>query len=174
MSVTIQQSQPTVQVNSLGGVTVRRRSSQVKMLQSPTTVMKQRRNVVTIIGGKQGIAGPPGSGMAMTESYTAAANLGGHRAVGLNGSGQLVYADSNLEIPAIGVLRDAVTTGNVGQVYTAGKVNGFAGLATGEIYFLNTFGAMSTIAPTAGIVQIVGVASSSSELSVNVEHPTYY
>lgn len=172
MSVTIGQNRPSVTVNALGGVTVRRESSKAVLTQSPRVVVQQRRMVVTILGGKQGIAGPPGSG-GEVESYVAAASLGGQRAVGLDASGELVYADSSLGIPAIGVIRDAVTVGATAEVRRMGKVNGFTSLSPSDVYFLSTTGLLSLSAPSSGMIQPIGVAASATELSVEVDYPTF-
>jgi hypothetical protein len=167
MSVTLEQTRPKVSINQLGGVTFRKKNSTVNLTQSAKVVLHQRRSVVTVIGGKQGIAGVNGGN---TESFTAAVSLGGQRAVGLNSSNELVYADATLLIRAIGILRDAVTAGDTANVYVIGRVNGHTGLTYGTIY-LNDNGLYSITPSTTGLYQPLGTIATSSEILVDIGQP---
>jgi len=127
---------------------------------------------LAVVGGRQGIAGPPGPGSEI-EIYTAAATLGGHRAVALDEDGRIVYASAALGIPAIGIIRDAVAEGAEVAVHRAGRVSGFAGLAPGRTYFLDSTGLMALTAPGSGVLQPLGFAASETELLVDPDYPTF-
>lgn len=120
---------------------------------------------VSVNVGAAGLPGAPGAGSEI-ETYVAAVNLNGHRFVALNDDGELITADSSDGIPAIGVIRDAVLAGGTVNVYRAGKVNGFTGLSVPETYFLGESGLYALTSPSTGIIQVVGSASSASEMLV--------
>lgn len=126
---------------------------------------------LALSGCRQGIAGPPGPGSEI-ELYEAAVSMGGHRAVGLDGAGFLIYASSALGIPAIGVIRDAPFAGDSVAVYRAGAVNGFAGLIPSSVYYLGEEGAIVMTPPSHGLLQPLGVAASSTEFLVEPDYPT--
>lgn len=126
---------------------------------------------VSLTGGLQGPSGPPGPMMG-EEDYEAAENIGGHRAVALDSSGLLIPADASEGIAAIGIIRDAVTTGNDVTVYRAGVVNGFTGLTPAAVYYLGESGAITLTPPTSGILQPLGTAASATELLVDPDYPT--
>jgi hypothetical protein len=114
------------------------------------------------------------SGDTSFDTYVASASLNGHSAVGLNSSGQLIYASSTNQVQAIGVIRDAATAGTSVRVYYNGKVNGFSGLTVAGVYYLTNEGAISLTAPVAaGILQVVGIAVSATELLVGLSEPCY-
>jgi hypothetical protein len=125
-----------------------------------------------VIGGRQGIAGPPGPG-AEIEIYTAAVSIGGHRAVALDASGEIIYASSALNLSAIGIVRDAVTAGAEVAVYRAGRVAGFSGLTPGATYYLSAAGTLSLTPPASGVLQPLGIAASATEMLVDPDYPTF-
>ena len=131
-----------------------------------------RANALRLSMSKQGPAGAPGTS-AEAETYTAAVTLGGHRAVSLDETGELIYASAALSIPAIGVIRDAVTAGAEVTVYRAGKVTGFTGLTPRATYYLAETGLLSLTPPTSGVLQPLGVAASATELLVDPDYPTF-
>lgn len=126
---------------------------------------------VTVNVGANGLPGVNGVD-AESETYTAAVTMGGHRAVGLNSDGELVYASATLAIEAIGIIRDAVTIGGTVTVYRAGRVGGFTGLTVPGTYFLGDTGLL-TLTPLTegGLLQILGIASSATELLVDPGEP---
>jgi hypothetical protein len=114
------------------------------------------------------------SGATSFDTYVASASLNGHSAVGLNGSGQLIYASATNGVQAIGMIRDAVTMGDSVRVYYDGKVNGFSGLSVADAYYLSNAGALTLTAPvSSGILQVVGIAVSATELLVGLSEPCY-
>lgn len=117
------------------------------------------------VGGEQGVAGPPGA-VSGVETFEAAENIAGHRAVGLDEEGLLLVADSSAGVVAIGVIRDAVTAGNTVTVYRASRANGFAGLTPAGVYYLSTSGQISLTPPGSGVLQVIGTAASATELLV--------
>lgn len=116
---------------------------------------------VVVVGG--GARGPAGETLGR-ETYEAAADIGGQRAVGLNGSGLLVAADATSGTPAIGLTRDAVGTGAEVAVYRAGSVSGWSGLTPGAVYYLRDGGTVSATPPAEGLLQVVGRAASATEM----------
>jgi hypothetical protein len=134
--------------------------------------LTMRSNSLRLTMSKQGPAGAPGTS-AEAETYTAAATLGGHRAVALDETGEIIYASSSLSIPAIGVIRDAVTAGGEVTVYRAGRVTGFTGLTPAATYYLAATGLLSLTPPTSGVLQPLGVAASATELLVDPDYPTF-
>ncbi|MEQ1842080.1 MAG: hypothetical protein ABL994_16870, partial [Verrucomicrobiales bacterium] len=125
---------------------------------------------LTVGLSKQGPAGPPGAGVEV-ESYVAAAHIGGHRAVALNSSGQIILATASGEIPAIGMIRDAVISGASVTVYRSAKVGGFSGLTPGATYYLSDIGAAVLTPPAGGVLQVLGVAGSATELLLDPGEP---
>jgi hypothetical protein len=162
-SVTIGTGRRSITLTSPAVVSITGVSSRVEIAAAP--------RVVTV-GAKQGIAGPPGPG-AEIEIYTAAVPLGGHRAVALDASGTLIYAASDLGIPAIGVIRDAVASGADVAVYRAGRVGGFTGLVPGSVYYLASTGLLTLTPAGSGVLQPLGIAASTTEFLVDPDYPTF-
>lgn len=127
---------------------------------------------VSVNVGANGLPGTPGAG-AEIEIYTALVDIGGHRAVAIDGSGELIYASSDLQIPAVGIVRDAVMSGNEVAVYRGGRVGGFTGLVPGSVYYLSTTGLLSLTPPSSGILQPLGTAASATEFLVDPDYPTF-
>lgn len=145
-------------------VALRAPSARVAVPAPPRTV---------VLGGRQGPAGRPGQGIEI-EIYIAAANLNGHRAVALDGDGQLIYADAGAGIAAIGIIRDAVLAGAEVEVWRRGRVGGFSDLATAEEYYLGDDGLLTLTAPESGVLQPLGVAASAGVLLVTPDRPIFY
>ena len=131
-----------------------------------------RANALRLSMSKQGPAGAPGTS-AEAETYTAAVTLGGHRAVALDETGELIYASAALSIPAIGVIRDAVTAGSEVTVYRTGKVTGFTDATPRPPCALAETALLSVPPPSPGVLQPLGVAASATELLVDPDYPTF-
>lgn len=83
-------------------------------------------------------------------------------------------ADRTNNRPARGFVLQNFTSGQVAKVYKDSKVTGLAGLVAGTTYFLGLAGAMTPTppAPTSGFLnQIVGTASSSTVLDIEIQSP---
>jgi hypothetical protein len=134
------------------------------------TVLAGRAQGITLGLGRQGPAGPAGPGVEI-ETYIAAENIGGHRGVGLDEYGELLLATASGEVQAIGMIRDAVGAGGEVTVYRSAKMGGFTGLTPGATYFLGDIGTAVLTPPLAGMLQVLGVAGSATEMLVDPGEP---
>lgn len=91
--------------------------------------------------------------------FEAAVNLSADRAVAIRASdGKAILADSSsgTAIPAVGVVKNAVSSGQTVTVYGGGAV-AMAGSYTAEqVYYLGAAGAITTSVPGSGIFQRIG------------------
>lgn len=117
---------------------------------------------------------PAGTG-SDSKTMTAGEALSAGDLVYINGSGQALKADANaIAKAAVGFVLTSISNGATGTVYFEGTVTGLTSLTPGARYFLSTTpGAITTTAPTgtADIVQQVGFAVSSTELSFDPGTP---
>ena len=114
---------------------------------------------------------PPIPG-TLGDVYTASAavDLGSGRFVNLTTDG-LRYADGAQARPSHGYVREAYSKDRTAIVEKTGLLNGLAGLSPGSTYYLADSGTITATAPTTGIRQSVGVATSTTELSVTISEP---
>lgn len=167
-------SRPSVHIGATRRVVIGRGEHRVTFQTGPVSqwtgpgrrVTLEARPRQVVIGGRQGIAGPPGPGSEI-EIYTAAETIGGHRGVALAADGRIVRASASGNLAAIGIIRDAVVAGAEVVVYRAGRVGGFTGLTIGETYFLGDDGLATLTLPVSGTYQTIGVAATASELLVD-------
>jgi len=181
MSAAVLTQRPRVQIGSTrGSAVIGRGANRIVLAQPPAVLLHGRAARVevagparlAIVGGRQGIAGPPGEGIEI-EIYQAAANLGGHRAVALDSEGRIIYASAALEVPGIGIIRDAVALGETVAVHRRGRVGGFTGLTPSAVYYLGDTGLLSLTPPGSGVLQPLGTAASATELLVEPDYPTF-
>lgn len=107
----------------------------------------------------------------MSQLFLAAEDIGGHRAVSLDGDGRVIAADAPGNDFAIGLIRDSVQAGATAEVHLLGKVNGFSGLDPGTAYFVGAGGVLTSTPPTTGVSQVIGRAYSPTELIVQPSDP---
>lgn len=173
-------SRPSVRIGEASRVVIGTGKARVTVESAPVAEWRGPRQQLAveaparqvIVGGRQGIAGPPGEGIEI-ERYLAAVALGGHRAVALDASGSLVYASASLGIAAIGIIRDAVAAGEPVVVYRRGRIGGFAGLTPAAVYYLAASGLLSLTPALSGVLQPLGTAVSGTELIVDPDYPTF-
>lgn len=102
----------------------------------------------------------------------AAVNLSGHRAVRYDATGRLVYASADALDDAdtvIGITKRAVVGGGSVEVITHGQVLTETTWAwePGNPIFLREDGMLSQVPPVSGVVCIVGIAESSTQMLVD-------
>lgn len=86
----------------------------------------------------------------------------------------VVASNDNLGIigSVIGITKIASSAGSyVTIIGNGGLVNGFTGLIVGEKYYLSTNGQLTTSLPTYGFIQQIGVAVTTTILSINLGLP---
>ena len=94
----------------------------------------------------------------------------------ISSAGTVFKADAQSEAKAAtGFVLASSTTGQAATVYFEGTITGLTGLTAGTRYFLSdtaTGAATTTVPSTAGrIVQIIGTASSATEISFEPQTP---
>jgi len=118
--------------------------------------------------GPRGTSGDNGAG-----EFEAGEAIGGHRLVYFDASGLLRVASSSEPNAAVGLVRDAVSSGQNARVYKDGAVNGFTGLQPGARYWLSSIGTVTATPPATGIVQPLGTAATDTILIVEIGEPVY-
>jgi hypothetical protein len=103
---------------------------------------------------------------------TAGENLGARKAVYLSGSDEvkLAKADSSDTLPCVGFTRQAVSVSGSVVVQTNDVLGGFVGLIPGDDYYLSqdTYGEITNIRPSSGVIVRVGVAKTSTEMDLHI------
>lgn len=109
---------------------------------------------------------------ANTHIYTAGATLSGGKVVATS-SGNVIYADSATTTAGtvVGMTRGAIANGAAGEIITAGRLTGLSGLTPGAVYWIGTAGAITSIAPTTGLVQQMGVALDATTFVLEIGQP---
>jgi hypothetical protein len=115
------------------------------------------------------------SGSAIITRYTAGAAIGGHRAVWVDASGAVVYADrTDLTFPlrVIGISLNAAALGGNVDVQSHGQVTeaGWNWTPLQEI-FLDTAGLLTQTPPTSGFNLVLGFATAPTKMFVDVQEP---
>lgn len=122
--------------------------------------------------GMQGPVGPVGPSTGSFIMVTGEA-IGGHRGV-YPSLGVCYYADSSITNQAdklIGVSTEAVDIGEFLNIQSAGELTGFSGLTSGAAVYLQANGILSSVIPTSGFIQQVGVALTATTLLINIQSP---
>ena len=91
-----------------------------------------------------------------------------------SGTTKMRKANAATALQADGYVDTAVLTGATDSVYNNGSVSGFVGLTRGGNVYLGASGGILQTPPATGMVQAVGVASSDTTISVNVQDPAAY
>jgi hypothetical protein len=117
----------------------------------------------------------PSSGGQLSDALPASANLSALRAVAINDSGQLIYADAAMAAHAyrvVGVLTTAVTTGNTAQVLQGGKASDSSwGWARGTPIYIGGNGVLTQTAPSSGFILQIATVVSSQSIFVEIQDP---
>jgi hypothetical protein len=108
---------------------------------------------------------------ATDDYFDAAANLSGGRFVYLSGS-SASYANASTSLPAMGFIKQAVTSGDSVKVYRQGRLDGLAGLTADRDYYLGANGQPTLTPSTAsGIIQFLGRSISTDVILVEIDSP---
>lgn len=122
------------------------------------------------IQGPRGVAGIPGPAGGAALQFIAGSDLGGNRVV----TGASTYAD-NTDLTtigrAIGLTQGAAAIGEPVNIVTIGELDGFFGLITNDPVYLSTDGTTTQTVPTTGYIQRIGVAISTTKISLNFSDP---
>lgn len=114
-------------------------------------------------------------GNASTEiTVNAGASIGGHRFVMLSGSSAVHFDPTNIlnAGKAIGFSSNSAILGESVTVTTDGIiVNSGWGLIAGTIYYADVDGLITTVTPSSGIQQKVGIAVDSNTMNVRISEP---
>ena len=119
------------------------------------------------------IVGPPGRDGADLSStdlaMIAAAPIGGHRAVAVDASGQVIHADPAVAaagFPVIGVSLGAAAAGGAVTVRTASTIDEPSWNWAPGFVFLAAAGVLTQTLPTSGSITVVGTAIGPQRLHV--------
>lgn len=118
-----------------------------------------------------GPRGPAGTSELVPGYALAAAILPSGGLVALDASGELIRADAALQIPAIGLTREAAEIGDMVKIVQIGRINGFTGLTPGGTCWLGASGALTQTAPTSGLTQEIGVALTADTILLDLQIP---
>ena len=124
------------------------------------------------IQGQQGIKGDTGAGSGAVLTVVATSDLGGNRAVTLDGE-NVIYASSDT-INANGVIgftARAAVIGDTIDIITNNDLNGFSNLIAGQPIYLSTNGTITQTLPNAGILQTLGSALSDTKINIKIQPP---
>lgn len=99
-------------------------------------------------------------------------SLGGNRAVAMTATG-LNYADNTIESETLGITKFSAGANSTANILFAGELNGFSGLITGESIYLGVSGIITQTPPTAGYLQVLGVAISSTKINIQLQPPIF-
>lgn len=105
-----------------------------------------------------------------TKSIEASENLSAGDYVNVHDSSgaKVRKADNSNNRPAVGFVKDAVTSGQQALVYFEGINDDKSSLTIGGRCYLSTTGGVTQTAPTTGISQFLGVAVSATEISTEI------
>ena len=85
---------------------------------------------------------------------------------------KIVAADNSNTRPALGYVTAGFADGDTVTAYKYGTISGFTGLTTGGKVFLSTVGGITQTPPTSGISQVIGTASSTTQIEFDPQQ--YY
>jgi hypothetical protein len=71
----------------------------------------------------------------------------------------------------LGISKGAVSTGSTLEIVTASELSGFTGLISNELIYLGLNGLITQTVPTQGILQKLGIATSSTTIQINIDEP---
>ena len=136
---------------------------------APPVIVNEQQSAVIVAGGERGATGESDKFV----TYTASTALSGNRAVCLNASGELIYADSSTVAHAhkvLGITTGAVSEGAEGTVQTNGEMTeaGWAWTIGSPVY-LSTNGSLSHTAPSSGFVLVVGFALTATKIFIDIK-----
>ncbi len=158
-------------------VEIQEEASPILEISNPAPVaVEVTEEVVSIVTEQvQGPAGPPGPGTVTNDvTYTAGADLSGHRGVKLSG-GQAVYissADAADAFEFLGVTTGAAMNGAVATIRTYGVLNEptWAWDVTKPI-FLGIDGALTQVTPAAGFILVIAKALLPTQIFIDPKMP---
>ncbi len=145
-------------------------------VEDPATLVEVTQVEVEVTVGTTGPQGPPGpAAPEADQTWTAAASVGGHKAVRTDAAGQLRYASS--ADPAgldatIGVTTGAIAAGDSGPVRTRGTLThaGWTWTPAAPIY-VGVDGALTHTPPATGAVLQIAVARTATEIFIAIQTP---
>jgi len=132
-----------------------------------------RRKVALLAVAKQG---PPGKDGNPLLKKICATNISGHKAVTVDNSGKVIYADNSIPSHATKVVGVTITAGLANQEVTI--------VPNGEIIeptfnwlpdipvFLGPNGLLTQTVPTAGFILMLGFPTSQTSMVVDIKAPT--
>lgn len=121
--------------------------------------------------GFQGIQGPPGSGSASAETYTASTAISSGRIVRAISNAVSYFDPTNDVAEPTGISKTAAAQGDVVEVILSGPVviPGW-GLTPGSVYYAGENGTLiSDPSQATGRVQAIGVAEDANTLIINIQ-----
>jgi len=138
-----------------------------------TQVIVQNNGTSIVVShvGAQGPAGPAGSSAVQTlGTFTAAEAIPSSSLVHISQSnGQAYKADRSLGREAHGFTIAGISLGASATITRTGSLTGLTGKTSGKKQWLSTGGLSIETAPTSGIVQEVGYASSATAVFVDAQ-----
>jgi len=144
----------------------------VETVNNPDVIQSVEKASSTVV--TSGIQGPPGiSGASATISYTAGATLSGGVGVVLEGSTAIAASSTNLSHAGklSGVTTGSALLGSLAIIQTSGELDGFFGLTINSKVYLQANGTISSVVPTSGFIQQVGIALTSTKILINIQPP---
>lgn len=117
----------------------------------------------------------PSSGGQLSDPLVAGINLSALRAVVVNDSGQLIYADAATVSHAyrvVGIVISATTSGNTVQVLQGGKASDSSwSWLRGSPIFVGGNGLLTQTAPSSGFILPIAIVVSPTTIFVKVQDP---
>jgi len=123
--------------------------------------------------GPQGPQGLGGSSGATSLSYASGVNLGGNRGVMVENSAAFYASNINLAHAGklLGITMGAASQNSSVNIQGVGELDGFSGLTVNSKVYLQENGVISSTMPTAGFIQQVGIALTSTKILINIQPP---
>ena len=149
------------------------------VLDSSNNVIQTVDSTQTVVTGQQGPQGPAGPSAVEVIEVIASTAISGHRVVTLTASGQAAYS-SNLiagdAFKVLGVTLGAASLGSIVQVKPFGTISEPSwNWVVDQPVYLGVDGVLTQTMPTAPskFIVVIGVASSTTSLFVNVMPPIF-
>lgn len=146
----------------------------VTPLETTVTIQQGSVSVVTAaLQGPPGPTGPAGSGSSLSITRAAGQDLSGHRAVRVAGE-EAFYASADTQVHAgrvVGITTGAALTGADATIQVGGEMTELSWSWSDGPIFLGLDGQLTQTPPTAGFVQQVATAITSTRILIDVRPP---